>query len=150
MLKKFFFDLCFSCKFSVFRKFETSPQLQNPVDPQEACQGPRGVIRHYQIGYQIGSFTVYENVNTTTCRAERCSHTYNLLNVENAPSGYDSVSVAAENVVGFGAARTCTAQTISELKPCTAIHAEIRSAATSIIYCMNVDHIPSSYDIVCQ
>ena len=122
------------------------------MDPQEACQGPRGVIRQYQIGYQITSFYVHENVNTTTCRAERCSHTYNLrlLNVEDVPPGYGSVSVAAENVVGFGAARTCTAQTISELKPCAAIHAEIRSAATSIIYCMNVDHIPSNYDIVCQ
>ena len=33
----------------------------------------------------------------------------------NPPSSYDHVSVAAENIVGVGAARTCTAQTISEL-----------------------------------
>ena len=31
------------------------------------------------------------------------------------PSSYDSVSVAAENLVGVGAARTCTTQPISEL-----------------------------------
>ena len=31
------------------------------------------------------------------------------------PSSYDSVSVAAENVVGMGAARTCTTQPISKL-----------------------------------
>ena len=86
------------------------------MDSRETCQGPRGVTRQYQIRYQIGSFKVYENLNTTVCRAERCSHTYNLLNVDSVPSSYDSVSVVAENVVGVGAARTCTAQTISELK----------------------------------
>ena len=127
-----------------------SSQLQNPVDPQEGCQGPRGVTRRYQIRYQIGSFKVYENVNATTCRDERCSHMYNLLTVQSEPSSYDSVSVAAENVVGFGAARTCTAQTISKLKTCVAIHPEMRTAATPIIPCMTVDHVPSSYDIFCQ
>ena len=86
------------------------------MDSQEACQGPKGVTRQYQIRYQIGPFKVYENVNTTACKAERCSHTYNLLNVDSIPSGYDSVSVAAENVVGVGPARLCTTQTISELK----------------------------------
>ena len=86
------------------------------MDSQEACQGPRGVTRQYQIRFQIGSFKVYESVNTTACRAERCSHTYNLLNVDSIPSSYDSVSVAAMNVVGVGPARTCTAQTISELQ----------------------------------
>ena len=90
--------------------------LQTSVDSQEACQGPRGVTRQYQIRFQIGSFKVYESVNTTACRAERCSHTYSLLNVDSIPSSYDRVSVAAVNVVGFGAARTCTAQTISELQ----------------------------------
>ena len=90
--------------------------LQTSVDLQEACQGPRGVTRQYQIGYQIGPLKLYENVNTTACTAERCSHTYNLLNVDSVPSSYDSVSVAAVNVVGVGPARTCTAQTISELQ----------------------------------
>ena len=87
------------------------------MEPQEACQDPRGVTRRYQIRYVIGS-RVYENVNTSTCRAERCSYTYNLVNIpsDSVPSSYDSVSVAAENVVGFGAARTCTSQPISEWK----------------------------------
>jgi len=89
--------------------------LQNFVDSQETCQGPRGVTRQYQIGFQTGAFKVYEIVNTTACRAARCSHTYSLLNVDSVPSSYDSVSVAAENVVGVGAARTCTTQTISQL-----------------------------------
>ena len=54
-----------------------------------------------------------EDVNTARCTAGRCSHTFEPPS--NPPSSYDSVSVAAENVVGVGATRTCTAQTISEL-----------------------------------
>ena len=38
----------------------------------------------------------------------RCIYTFELSS--NPPSSYDSVSVAAENVVGVGPARTCTAQ----------------------------------------
>ena len=85
------------------------------MDPKEACQGPRGVTRQYQIRFQIGSHEDYENVNTTACTAERCSHTYNLLNVDSVPSSYDSMSVAAVNAVGVGPARICTTQSISEL-----------------------------------
>ena len=55
-----------------------------------------------------------ENVNTARCIAGRCSHTFEPLS--NPPPSYDSVSVAAVNVVGVGAARNCTIQTISELK----------------------------------
>ena len=54
-----------------------------------------------------------ENVNTANCTAGRCSHTYDLPS--NPPPRYDGVSVAAESVVGVGAVRTCTTQTISEL-----------------------------------
>ena len=53
-----------------------------------------------------------ENVSITNCTAGRCSHTFEPPS--NPPSSYDSVSVAAENVVGVGAAKTCTTQTISE------------------------------------
>ena len=56
---------------------------------------------------------VTENMNVASCTAGRCNHTFEPPS--NPPSGYDSVSVAAENMVGVGAARTCTAQTISEL-----------------------------------
>ena len=56
---------------------------------------------------------VAENVNTARCTAGRCSHTFEPPS--NPPSSYDSVLVAAENVVGMGAARICTTQTISEL-----------------------------------
>jgi len=59
-----------------------------------------------------------ESVNIVSCAAGRCSHsfdaTYNLLNGSFSVS-IDNLSVAAENVVGIGAARTCTAQPISEL-----------------------------------
>jgi len=60
-----------------------------------------------------------ENVTVDVCRAGSCSHTFkpasNFLN-GNIPSSYDSVSVAAENVVGVGAARNCTEQhSISKL-----------------------------------
>ena len=53
-----------------------------------------------------------ENVTSTECTAGRCSYTFEPSS--NPPSSYDSVSVAAENVVGVGAARTCTTQAISE------------------------------------
>ena len=54
-----------------------------------------------------------ENVSIAACTARKCSHTFNLSS--NVPASYDSVSVAAVNVVGVGPARTCTMQTISEL-----------------------------------
>ena len=50
----------------------------------------------------------------TECTVGRCSYTFEPPS--NPPSSYDSVSVAAENVVGVGAARTCTTQPISELQ----------------------------------
>ena len=54
------------------------------------------------------------NVNVTACTAGKCSHTFNLSS-DSVPSRFDSVSVAAENVVGVGPARTCPTQPISEL-----------------------------------
>ena len=85
--------------------------LQDPVDP---CPSVTGNITQYQISFQTGSSVVVtEIVNTVSCTAGKCSHTFEPPS--NPPSSYDSVSVAAENVVGVGAARTCTAQPISEL-----------------------------------
>ena len=84
------------------------------MDPQEACQGPRGRIIGYQIKFQIGSLVDREKVNITACIAGRCNHSSNLLG-DSVPSSYDRVSVAAESVVGVGAARNCTTQTVSEL-----------------------------------
>ena len=80
------------------------------MDP---CPGISGDITQYQISFQTGSVVVAENVTIAECTAGRCSHTFEPPS--NPPSSYDSVSVAAENVVGVGAARTCTTQTISEL-----------------------------------
>ena len=82
------------------------------MDPGEACPGPTGDITQYQISFHTGSVMATENVNIARCTAGRCSHTFELPS--NPPSSYDSVSVTAENVVGVGAARTCTSQTISE------------------------------------
>ena len=89
--------------------------LQNSVnpDPGEACPGPSGDIIQYKITFQTGSSVATENVSIASCTAGRCSHTFEPPS--NSPSSYDSVSVAAENVVGVGPARTCTTQTISEL-----------------------------------
>ena len=56
---------------------------------------------------------VTENLNIAECTAGRCNHTFEPPS--NPPSSYDRVSVAAENVVGVGAARTCTIQPVSEL-----------------------------------
>ena len=80
------------------------------MDP---CPGISGSITQYQIRLQTGSSVATENVNVAECTAGRCSHTFEPPS--NPPSSYDSVSVAAENVVGVGAARTCTTQAISEL-----------------------------------
>ena len=92
-----------------------------PQEPEEqlgACQGPRGRITQYQIRFQVGSTVLTAvNVNISACTTERCSNTFNLSDVPSAriPSSYDSVSVAAINAVGVGAARTCTSQSISKL-----------------------------------
>ena len=85
------------------------PSSQDPKDP---CSGITGNITQYQISYQTGSVVATVNVNITKCTAGRCSHTFEPHS--NPPSSYDRVSVAAENVVGVGAARMCTTQTISE------------------------------------
>ena len=81
------------------------------MDPVEACQCPRGVITQYQTRFQSGPVVNTENVNITRCTTGRCSLTFEPPS--NPPSSYDSVSVAAENVVGAGAERICTAQPIS-------------------------------------
>ena len=80
----------------------------------DACPGVVGNILQYQISFQTGSSASTESVNITRCTAGRCSHTFEPPS--NPLSSYDSVLVAAENVVGVGTARTCTAQPISELK----------------------------------
>ena len=79
------------------------------MDP---CPDVSGNITQYQIRFQTGSVVATESMDVTTCIAGRCSHTF--VPSSNSPSSYDSVSVAAENVVGVGAARACTTQTISE------------------------------------
>ena len=84
---------------------------QNPVDP---CPGVSGNITQYQISYQTESVVVTESVNTAECTAWSCSHSLELPS--NPPSSYGNISVAAENVVGLGAARTCSTQTISEFE----------------------------------
>ena len=89
------------------------------MDPEVACKGPRGNVTQYQISFQTLNMNFTENVTVGVCTAGSCSHTYepasNLLN-GNVSSSYHSVSVAAENMVGVGTARNCTAQhSISEL-----------------------------------
>ena len=81
------------------------------MDP---CPGVSGDITQYKISFQAGSVVATENVNIARCTAGRCSHTFKPPS--NPPSSYDSVSVAAENVVGVGAARTCAGQAIRKLQ----------------------------------
>ena len=76
------------------------------MDP---CPGISGVIKWYKIDYQA----IIVNMDVSMCMNGRCSHTFEPPS--NPPPSYYSVSVAAENVVGVGAARNCTAQTVSEL-----------------------------------
>ena len=77
------------------------------MDP---CPGVTGDITLYQIIFQNGSSVDTKNVNIAECINGRCSHSFVLPS--NRPSSYYSVSAAAENVVGRGAVRICTAQTI--------------------------------------
>ena len=65
-------------------------------------------------------------MNIARCTAGRCGHTFEPPS--NPPSSYDSVSVAAENVVGVGAARICTTQTISELLVVFELNITIKSS----------------------
>ena len=88
--------------------------LQDPVDPGVVCPHPKWGITQYQISFQTLNMNSAENVNLARCTARRCSHTFEPPS--NPPSSYDSVSVAAENVVGVGATRTCTTKAISEFK----------------------------------
>ena len=80
--------------------------MQSPMGP---CSGISEAITQYQISFQT---VTTENVNIARCTAGMCSHTF--VPPSNPPSSYDNVSVAAENVVGVGAARTCTAKAISK------------------------------------
>ena len=81
--------------------------LQNPVDP---CPGVSGDIMQYQINFQTGSSVVTENVNIAECTNGKCSHTF--MPHSNLSTSYDSVLAAAENVLGIGAVRACTTQSI--------------------------------------
>ena len=79
----------------------------------EVCPGPSVDIAYYKIAFQSGSSVATESVNIGSCTTWRCSYTFEPPS--NPPSSYDSVSVAAVNVVGVGATRNCTTQTIREL-----------------------------------
>ena len=87
------------------------------LDPREVCPAPRGVITQYLMRYRarsfIGPFVVAESVDISQCNARTCR--YPFKPDMNRPILYDSVSVAGENMVGVGAERICTAQTISKL-----------------------------------
>ena len=52
-------------------------------------------------------------MDTSQCNARMCRHPFEQD--MNRPILYDSVSVAGDNMVGVGAERICTAQTISKL-----------------------------------
>ena len=81
--------------------------LQDPLDP---CPGVTGDITKYRISFLTGSLVNIENVTVAECINGRCSHPF--VPLSNSTSNYDSVSVAAMNVLGVGSAKTCTTQTI--------------------------------------
>ena len=87
------------------------------LDPREVCPAPRGIITQYLIRYYArslnGPFVVGESVDISQCNARMCRHPFERD--MNRPTLYDSVSVAGDNMVGVGAERICTAQTISKL-----------------------------------
>ena len=80
--------------------------LQDPIDP---CSNVSGDITQYQIRFQTESFVDTINVTIAGCVNGRCSHLF-MPNLSSFGSVH--VSVAAQNVVGVGAAKNCTTQTI--------------------------------------
>ena len=82
------------------------------MDP---CPDVTGTITLYQVRFQTGSDVTTQTVKNAGCTAGRCNYIF-VPPPSSSPSSYHEVSVAAENVVGVGAARMCTTQTISEFK----------------------------------
>ena len=79
-----------------------------------------GVLHNTRSVSRLGQLWLLatENVNIATCTEFPGAQLGGVVTLEppsNPCSRYDSVSVAPENVVGVGAATTCTTQTISEL-----------------------------------
>ena len=85
------------------------------MDP---CTIPGRDIIRYKVNLQTESIVDTESIYVASCTDRRCGHTFQLPSTsENGsfPLSYDSVSVAAENMAGVGAVRSCSEQTISEL-----------------------------------
>ena len=61
---------------------------------------------------------VTEIMRPTECKAGICRYTYKPASNGSDRLSYDSVSVAAKNVMVVGAARTCSKYPISELSLC--------------------------------
>ena len=95
---------------------KTSTCHLNPQNPRDPCPGVSGNITQYQISFLAENVTITESVSE--CVNGRCNlHIVPASNFLNGsvPLSYSRLAVAAENVVGVGAARTCTTQTIREL-----------------------------------
>lgn len=76
------------------------------MDP---CPRVSGDITQYQIRFQTKSSVDTINVTIAGCINGRCSYTFEPLS---NLSSFDSVSVAAQNVVGVGPVKNCTTKTI--------------------------------------
>ena len=90
----------------------------NPQNLRNPCPGVSGNITQYQISFLAENVAITETVTVSECMDGRCNlhivPASHLLN-SSVPLSYRRLAVAAENVVGVGAARTCTTQTISKL-----------------------------------
>ena len=64
----------------------------------------------------------FVNVSIDKCIAGKCRNSFQPDSDLQNGDGFSSVSVAAENVVGEGVAKNCTAQTISELHTSELLH----------------------------
>ena len=120
------------------------------MDPVEACPRSSGVIIQYQIIFTSGSIVVAKSVSPSKCTAGVCG--YNFKPASNG-SVYDNVSVAAENVVGVGAARTCTTQTISELitleHQCVVLQMSNLLKTSYFVVC-GTSKLKHHYDFLCK
>ena len=62
------------------------------------------------------------NVSIDKCIAGRCRNSFQPVSDLQNVDGFSRVSIAAENVVGEGVTRNCTAQTIGELHTSELLH----------------------------
>jgi len=92
---------------------------------------------HYQISFQTGYVVDTENVNVTVAQLE--SPATPLSHPQILPQAMTVVSVAAENVVGVGAARTYSSVSVLTSSQCCITYLLIASLPKNIVVSTSIN-----------